>query len=475
MKKSHKAKSKGPKAKPRGYQRPQAAPVVAHTTRRQTPLAERAHLVAPRAKTAREPAALYRRYNPLRIESSDDRRAFRLLLAPFAAMALLLAVMPALQAAPSFRDLINALPLERLSEVKVIEVPDGATRDLSTIPVAASRVALAPLVPLPETPPLATPVGDGEAVPVKVPVRTLAMRAEPAATPQPAIADEEPVALPNAATAVPKLLPPGMSREVAPTVSESSQQDVALLRLPDLPDVLPLPPSSGAEFCPVSYAGSAAAPVDQVSNAGQPFGVRLARAAGAQTEHFVIYDDKYRRIPAVMGDVPALFGVCTDVVVRAYRAVGVDLQGLVHTSRIGSGDPSIDHRRTETLRRFFGRFGQTLPVTDFAEDYAPGDVVTYWRPQNSGSRSHIAIVADKLGPSGRPMIIHNRGWGPQMEDALFVDRITGHYRYEGRGLAAATPVLPSALTGAQGIAMRPSATPVSANAPGLHTTQPARF
>ena len=67
-------------------------------------------------------------------------------------------------------------------------------------------------------------------------------------------------------------------------------------------------------------------------------------------------------------------------------------------------------------------------MTDFAEDYQPGDVVTYHRPQNQHSRSHIAIVSDRLGPSGRPMIVHNRGWGPQLEDGLFVDEITGHYR-----------------------------------------------
>ena len=68
-------------------------------------------------------------------------------------------------------------------------------------------------------------------------------------------------------------------------------------------------------------------------------------------------------------------------------------------------------------------------MTDFAEDYQPGDIVTYHRPQNQHSRSHIAIVSDRLGPSGRPMIVHNRGWGPQLEDGLFVDEITGHYRF----------------------------------------------
>ncbi|MCB1483361.1 MAG: DUF1287 domain-containing protein [Hyphomicrobiaceae bacterium] len=162
------------------------------------------------------------------------------------------------------------------------------------------------------------------------------------------------------------------------------------------------------------------------------FGRALAAAALRQTSDFVVYTDKYRKLAYPMGDVPALFGVCTDVVIRAYRTLGIDLQALIHASRIGSADTSIAHRRTFTLRRYFASRGASVPITDFAEDYLPGDIVTYDRPQNSGSRDHIAIVSDVIAPSGRPMIVHNRGWGPQLEDALFVDRITGHYRYRGR-------------------------------------------
>jgi hypothetical protein len=83
------------------------------------------------------------------------------------------------------------------------------------------------------------------------------------------------------------------------------------------------------------------------------------------------------------------------------------------------------------LRRFFAARGEALPITAFSEDYLPGDIVTYYRPQNRRNRSHIAVVSTVVAPSGRPMIIHNRGWGPQLEDALFVDQITGHYRYYG--------------------------------------------
>jgi len=176
------------------------------------------------------------------------------------------------------------------------------------------------------------------------------------------------------------------------------------------------------------------APATWFSPAGKSsFGQRLAAASRRQLGEFIIYNDAYRRISYPRGDVPKLYGVCTDVVIRAYRDLGIDLQVAVHNAHVGSGDRSIDHRRTETLRRFFQRAGESLPITSFPEDYLPGDIVTYARPQNTGtaSRSHIAMVADMVAPSGRPMIVHNRGWGPQLEDALFVDRITGHYRYSG--------------------------------------------
>ena len=171
------------------------------------------------------------------------------------------------------------------------------------------------------------------------------------------------------------------------------------------------------------------------------FGQALASAARGQLSELVVYTDRYRRIAYPMGDVSQLYGVCTDVVIRAYRSLGLDLQALVHQTRVGSGDTSIDHRRVETLRRFFAIHGQSIPVTDFAEDYRPGDVVSYYRPQNAHSRSHIALVSDVVGPSGRLMIIHNRGWGPQLEDGLFVDEITGHYRYAGPKQPAGPPLV----------------------------------
>lgn len=198
-------------------------------------------------------------------------------------------------------------------------------------------------------------------------------------------------------------------------------------------------PAGKPWFAPV-VANTSASAVPQIAPATwfapagmSSFGQRLAAAARRQLGEFVIYNDAYRRIAYPRGDVAKLYGVCTDVVIRAYRDLGIDLQVAVQAARVGSGDRNIDHRRTETLRRFFQRAGESLPVTSFVEDYLPGDIVTYARPQNTGtaSRSHIAVVSDVIAPSGRPMIVHNRGWGPQLEDALFVDQITGHYRYAG--------------------------------------------
>ena len=162
------------------------------------------------------------------------------------------------------------------------------------------------------------------------------------------------------------------------------------------------------------------------------FGRRLAAAALEQTRDLVIYDARYVRIGYPMGDVPALYGVCTDVVVRAYRTLGIDLQELVYRTRSGTGDTNIDHRRTEVLRRFLSRHAETIPLTGDPASFRPGDIVTYYPPAGRrNAPAHIAIVADRIGPSGRPMIVHNKIRGPELEDALFYRPMSGHYRFEG--------------------------------------------
>jgi uncharacterized protein YijF (DUF1287 family) len=180
---------------------------------------------------------------------------------------------------------------------------------------------------------------------------------------------------------------------------------------------------------PGVLSGAASRDPDTVPNTSAAFGRALAAAARAQLDDFVIYNPRYVTLAYPRGDTQPLYGVCTDVVVRAYRAFGIDFQELIHTSRLGRGDPSIDHRRVEVVRKFLERHGTSFEISEFPEDYLPGDIVTYQRPYGRVSQHHIAIIADRLAPSGRPMIVHNRGWGPQLEDALFADRITGHYRF----------------------------------------------
>jgi len=175
-----------------------------------------------------------------------------------------------------------------------------------------------------------------------------------------------------------------------------------------------------------------------------PFGIRLAAAAEERATHAVRYDAAYVRIAYPMGDVPAEQGVCSDEVVRAYRLLGVDLQRLVHEDmvrafaayptrwRMAGPDANIDHRRVPNLAVFFTRHGQSLPVTDQAKDYKPGDVIAWALPDG---RPHIGLVTEqRTGDGARPLVLHNIGWGPHIEDMLFGLKITGHYRYEPKVL-----------------------------------------
>lgn len=167
----------------------------------------------------------------------------------------------------------------------------------------------------------------------------------------------------------------------------------------------------------------------------------LIRAAVAQTVASVTYDGSYRRIAYPGGDVPADIGVCTDLIVRAYRAVGVDLQVRVHEDMkaafasypalwgLSRADPNIDHRRVPNLQTFFRRRGAQLPVGRDAGDYVPGDLVTWTLP---GNLPHIGLVTDRRSPDGeRLLIVHNIGRGPEIEDMLFSYPVSGHYRYRG--------------------------------------------
>ncbi len=165
----------------------------------------------------------------------------------------------------------------------------------------------------------------------------------------------------------------------------------------------------------------------------------LIDAAKERTRHDVVYDGSYVSIGYPMGDVAKNKGVCTDVIIRSYRKVGIDLQVEVHRDMkanfkkypkiwgLSRPDPNIDHRRVPNLQVFFRRNGKQLPVTDRAEDYRPGDLVTWMLP---GNLPHIGIVVDRKSRDGkRFLIVHNIGRGPKMEDGLFDFPITGRYRY----------------------------------------------
>ena len=170
----------------------------------------------------------------------------------------------------------------------------------------------------------------------------------------------------------------------------------------------------------------------------KPFFTALVDAARERTFHRVVYDGAYVAIPYPMGDVANNRGVCTDVVIRAYRKLDVDLQQLVHEDMqehfnvypniwgLSKPDPNIDHRRVPNLQVFFQRHGNILPVSENTADYQAGDIVTWMLP---GNLPHIGIVSDKKSGINFPLIIHNIGAGPREEDTLFRYPITGHYRF----------------------------------------------
>ena len=166
---------------------------------------------------------------------------------------------------------------------------------------------------------------------------------------------------------------------------------------------------------------------------------QLSDAALLITRDKVEYDGSYFKIKYPNGDVPANLGVCTDVVIRSYRKLGADLQQLVHQDMVAnfakypkawglkSTDTNIDHRRVPNLQVFFTRKGQSLPVTNNATDYKPGDIVTWMLPSN---HPHIGVVVNKKGAGGRFKMVHNIGYGQNLDDCLFEYKITGHYRYK---------------------------------------------
>jgi uncharacterized protein YijF (DUF1287 family) len=180
--------------------------------------------------------------------------------------------------------------------------------------------------------------------------------------------------------------------------------------------------------------------VELVPNPNASFHERLADSAYTLTFDRVVYDPAYYVIPYPNGDVPAGKGVCTDVVIRAYRKMGIDLQKEVHEDMIANfglypknwglkkPDKNIDHRRVPNLMKFFSRKGAELSITQVASDYKPGDVVCW---NLGGGTTHIGLVVNiQNKDKTRFQIVHNIGWGQVLEDCLFEYKIIGHYRYK---------------------------------------------
>lgn len=167
-------------------------------------------------------------------------------------------------------------------------------------------------------------------------------------------------------------------------------------------------------------------------------GVALAQAAESIVDQSIIYDPQYFTIDYPNGDVPKDKGVCTDVVIRSFRKIGIDLQQEVHEDMRAhfslypqiwgrsSPDPNIDHRRVPNLMTYFSRKGYTKTITQNKADYHPGDIVAWRLP---AGQTHIGIVSREPNDEGTHyLVVHNIGNGQVLEDCLFRFTIIGHYR-----------------------------------------------
>lgn len=176
------------------------------------------------------------------------------------------------------------------------------------------------------------------------------------------------------------------------------------------------------------------------SEAEKTFEEKLSDAAISITSDKVTYDPAYFPIKYPNGDIPKNKGVCTDVVIRTYRKLGIDLQKEVHEDMgknfskypkkwgLKTTDSNIDHRRVPNLEVFFTRFGKKLPVTQNPADYKTGDIVTW---MINDKLPHIGIVTNrKSADNKRLLLVHNVGRGQVLEDCLFAYAINGHYQYQ---------------------------------------------
>ncbi len=183
-------------------------------------------------------------------------------------------------------------------------------------------------------------------------------------------------------------------------------------------------------------------PVGKPFHAPENWARPLIAAAEGQIGQTTSYDAAYMPISYPNGDVPRSTGVCTDVIIRAYRdGLKLDLQRLVHEDMaahfaaypqlwgLKKADSNIDHRRVPNLATFFTRHGATLPVSDKPADYLPGDIIAQRLPSGA---PHILLITHRASADGqRPLCIHNIGVGARLDDALFLFKLRGHFRYRG--------------------------------------------
>ena len=168
------------------------------------------------------------------------------------------------------------------------------------------------------------------------------------------------------------------------------------------------------------------------------FEEKLSNAAISIIDENVVYTPDYVSLKYPNGDVPTKTGVCSDVVIRAYRKLGIDLQKEVHEDMkanfskyptkwgLKKTDTNIDHRRVPNLEVFFERKGKKLEVSNNPNDYKTGEIVTW---MINGKLPHIGIITHKKSIDGNPIIVHNVGGGQVLEDCLFSWEIVGHFKY----------------------------------------------
>lgn len=195
--------------------------------------------------------------------------------------------------------------------------------------------------------------------------------------------------------------------------------------------------NASAPAAPAVYSATQASAKKPSGAKATPLEKMIADAV-EQTTYTVTYDPAYVKLDYPMGDVPLDRGACSDVIIRAFRKAGVDLQATVHEDMknnfaaypkrwgLSQPDTNIDHRRVANLMTYFEREGKAQKISNEAPDYLPGDVVAW---DLGGGTTHIGLVIDQKSPvSPNYLVVHNIGAGAQIQDVLFAWQIIGHYR-----------------------------------------------